>query len=148
MRVVVMNKSSVEDYAMSQHDNTSVVISIASRGSNKAFIVPCTVNNIKDVLFLNFNDTLDTNSIYGGIERKEAEQISEFVKKYSDEVDTIIVQCEAGQSRSAGTAAAIMKYLFNDDSEIFDNRNCTPNILCYMMVLGALLGRGPYDLPL
>lgn len=139
MRVVVMNKSNVEDYAMSKHENTSVVISIASRGSNKAFVVPCTVNNIKDVLFLNFNDTDDISSIYGCIERKEAEEISKFVKKYSDEIDTIIVQCEAGQSRSAGTAAAIMKYLFNDDTAIFNNQRYTPNMLCYRMVLDALM---------
>ena len=49
------------------------------------------------------------------------------------------MHCEAGQSRSAGVAAAIMKYLYNNDTDIFNNRYYKPNMLCYRKVLNAFM---------
>ena len=50
-----------------------------------------------------------------------------------------LVHCGAGQSRSAGVAAAILKWMTGSDAQIFDNRKYTPNMRCYRLVLEALM---------
>lgn len=140
--VRVMNKSQVENYGLNLHTHNSVIISISSRECNTAFIVPNSVNKITDVLKLQFNDTDSSERIYGGIEGTDVREITDFVKKYesSNKEVNLIVNCEAGQSRSAGVAAAIMKYLYNDDTPIFNNSKYTPNMLCYNKILYSLMG--------
>lgn len=139
--VEVMNKAQVENYGLNSHTHDSVVISISSRGCNTAFIVPNSINQIKEVLKLQFNDTDSPEKVFGGIGRAEVKAISDFVKKYedSDKKVKLIINCEAGQSRSAGVAAAIMKYLYNDDTPIFNNSKYTPNMLCYNKLLYSLM---------
>lgn len=140
--IEVMSKQQAEQYGMAEHDEHSLVISIASRGTNKAFIVPNTKSNIEDVIWLEFNDTDSTDMVYGGIEYAHTDKIRETVLRFlaTDSVTRLIVQCEAGQSRSAGTAAAIMKFIYNDDSSIFNNQKYTPNMMCYRKVLNNLMG--------
>jgi predicted protein tyrosine phosphatase len=141
MKIEVMNQKDVEAYAMEANFETSVIISIASRGMPSAIIIPCNINNIVDVLYLNFNDTDDNRLEFGGIDKTDAKKIKDFVLKYEEDysIDKIIVNCEAGQSRSSGVAAAILKYMFNDDSQIFDNHKYIPNMLCYRTVLNELM---------
>ena len=55
-------------------------------------------------------------------------------------VENIIVHCGAGVSRSAGMAAALMKFYNNDDTSIFDNSKYCPNMTVYRMVLNKLMG--------
>ena len=57
------------------------------------------------------------------------------MKKWYDKVDTIIVHCNAGISRSSGVCAAIMKAMTGDDSLIFENPKYLPNTTCYKVVL-------------
>ena len=104
-------------------------------------IIPCKLNGIKDILFLNFNDTDSKDLVSGCINDEDAENIKQFILKYTedDSIDLIIVNCEAGVSRSTGVAAAIMKYLWNDDSEVFNNSKYNPNMLCYRTVLDKLM---------
>ena len=69
----------------------------------------------------------------------DATMIAQHVKSWNDspvEFD-LYVNCEAGQSRSAGVAAAIAKYLFDDDEIYFRIKH--PNMLCYRKVLNALM---------
>ena len=141
MEIVVMNKHSAEEYSLERHEESSVIISISSCKNTPAYIIPNKVANIKEVLFLEFNDTDSTKFLDGGILSKDAKQICDFVNKYKDDVslDKIIVHCEAGQSRSAGVAAAIMKYLNNDDTPIFNNHRYTPNMSCYRAVLNKFM---------
>lgn len=129
----------IEQYAVESHNESSVVISIASKQMSRAKVFKNDDNKIIDILFLSFNDTDMNTTESGCISSNDAESIKQFVQKYSDDVDTIIVQCEAGQSRSAGVAAALMKYLWNNDTAIFNNRKYTPNRLCYRTVLNELM---------
>ena len=73
------------------------------------------------------------------ISKETAEEIANFAKEWWNKVDQIVVHCDGGVSRSAGVAAAILKYFTGDDSEIFDNPNYYPNMLVYRMVLNALM---------
>lgn len=141
LQIAIMNKHEAEKYALERHSINSIVISISSCKCNDAFIVPNNASGIMDVLKLSFNDTDSKEFLDGGILDEDANKIVEFIDKYkdNDELDLIIIHCEAGQSRSAGVAAAIMKYLFNDDTEIFNNNKFTPNMLCYRKVLNAFM---------
>jgi predicted protein tyrosine phosphatase len=73
---------------------------------------------------------------------QKAQQIAEFVLKYKDETDTLICQCEYGQSRSAGCTAAIAEYLYGNGIEFFADDRYFPNRLVYHKVLEALKEKG------
>ena len=145
MKVCVMSRLLAEEYSRGKHDESSVLISIASKEQPDAEVSCNEDNNLKDILFLHFNDTdsLDVDS--GHIVDEDAEQIKEFVNKYKDtDIDTLIVNCGAGQSRSAGVAAAILMYLTGSDRQIYDDKKYTPNRLCYSTVLKAFNGETDY----
>ena len=78
------------------------------------------------VLKSTFDDvsTQHTADIHGYklISDEDAAEIMEFVNEYKDKVKTIVVNCEAGISRSAGVAAALAKIVNGDDTEIFKIR--------------------------
>lgn len=73
------------------------------------------------------------------ISKETAQTIAGFTKEWWDKVDQIVVHCDGGVSRSAGCAAAILKYFTDSDFEIFDNPNYYPNMLVYRRVLEALM---------
>lgn len=99
------------------------------------------IKNCGPTLFLHFED-FDTElpgwSIQP-IQKEDAEKIAAFVMINKHNGRRFIVQCDAGVSRSAGVAAALMKYFNGDDSPIFDNPQYCPNMRCYRMVLEALM---------
>ena len=74
-------------------------------------------------------------------------EVANFIKGWINKtyVEKIIVQCEAGCSRSSGVCAAIMKYLTGDDMSIFRNPKYSPNMNCYRMVYNALFNSKPDD---
>ena len=136
MKIVVMSQNRIEEYARTSNSETSILISITSHCGRQADVHMNENNKILNTLFLRFDDT-DRKEMDLGITHIDARKIIEFIKKNlgNGNVDKIIVNCEAGQSRSAGVAAALMKYLNNDDTPIFDNPRYTPNMLCYRTVL-------------
>ena len=69
----------------------------------------------------------------------DAIKIQQFIDTVKDKVERIIVHCEAGVSRSAGVAAAIMKFLNGDDMPIFQSGKFCPNMTCYRLTLNALM---------
>lgn len=145
MKVCVKSQKMAEEYGKGQHEETSILISIAAKGDPSADVVANETNNIKEILFLKFNDTDRPDEDNGHIVDEDAEKIRDFVEKYKDtDIDTIIVNCGAGQSRSAGVAAAILMYLTGSDRQIFDNPIYTPNKLCYRTVLKAFQGETDY----
>jgi predicted protein tyrosine phosphatase len=70
----------------------------------------------------------------------DAKKILSFVDSKVGKVSFIIVQCEAGISRSAGVCAGLMKIYNGDDFEIFDNPKYCPNMSCYRTILETYFG--------
>jgi len=64
---------------------------------------------------------------------QEAKKVLEFVIKYENLVDTILVHCEAGISRSAGIAGAL-SLIYNDNDKHFFSMYL-PNMLVYRTIL-------------
>lgn len=69
-----------------------------------------------------------------------ANQVIKFVNKIKNKCDTIICQCEAGISRSAGTAAALTKLYIGDDRYYFNHAVHRPNVLVYKTLLNKVNG--------
>jgi rhodanese-related sulfurtransferase len=71
------------------------------------------------------------------ISDSDANKIKEFMDNLNKDTDILIVHCRAGQSRSAGVAAALSKIYFGDDSYYFNNSKYTVNMTVYYKVLKA-----------
>lgn len=137
MKIQVMSQSDAERYSEGRNKETSVVISITSHNDDYAKINVSEYNNILGVLNLKFDDTDISNKL--SVSSNHADEVRTFVIKYKDKVDKIIVHCGAGKSRSAGLAAALLKWLYNDDTQIFNNKIYTPNMLVYRTMLNELM---------
>jgi hypothetical protein len=136
MIVEVMSRAKATEFSFEEHKERIVVISISDPDKESPVFSENSNNGIFRRLRLHFADVE-----VGGencITDEQAEKIAKFVFGIRDKTDKIVVHCEAGISRSAGVAAAIMKFLNDDDFPIFDNPKYCPNRTCYRKVLNAL----------
>ena len=165
MEFEILSRKNAITYSYQSHDKTSVIISISNSYDLYPKFARFSDNNIKDILFLFFDDIEDfeTRSSHRYYKKDEGEvfdsllqthyqlcttniakNIVDFVLLWKDKVDKIIVHCEAGVSRSSGVCAAIMKALTGSDMEIFNNPRYYPNTTCYKKVLEEFVKRGFY----
>ena len=68
----------------------------------------------------------------------EAKALAEFIYRARADGLNIICQCEYGQSRSAGCAAAILQHFSKNGIEVFADYRYYPNQLVYHKVFDAL----------
>lgn len=130
MKIVVcsrgMAKRTVLDYLKS-YSKIAVISICDTDRENPHFISGVKVCNLQ------FDDV---DSGENCMTESDALKICDFVNFITlHNYDVLIVHCEAGISRSSGVAAAIMKYIYNDDWEIFNNKLYYPNMFCYKLVL-------------
>ena len=72
----------------------------------------------------------------------ESNEAAEFIIDAYNDGMNIICQCEYGQSRSAGCAAAILEHFIYDGISVFADHRYYPNKVVYHKVLDALNHRG------
>lgn len=70
--------------------------------------------------------------------REDGAKIAAFVLKHRN-IPMLIVNCEAGISRSSGIAAAVSKFFNGDDSEFYDSGKYHPNDRIRRFVLEELM---------
>lgn len=146
MDIRVLSRLDVEQgVLMGWQDKTRgikiAIISITDPGSRPASIFRNPWPEMP-VLRLEFHDVEgnqeDQEGIRMGVYRPmttmQATKVVDFVKDL--EVDILVVHCEAGISRSAGTAAACAVILGQSDAEFFEYP-FNPNRHCYRLVLEA-----------
>ncbi len=143
LTVKVFNRPRARAESFAQQQNPFCIISISTPFDN---LNRFNTGNpmLKEVLHLVFDDIVDAKE--GGILMSEddARKVVEFcVRNIRRGVREIWVHCDAGISRSAGVAAAILKYFTGDDTQIYDNPRYAPNSHCYRMVLNAFDGFCP-----
>ena len=140
MDVIVLNKAKAQKLSYDDFSSNKVIISIKTPDDEQAVFNPNN-DSIKDILYLSFYDvSTETQDIFKGypaMTDDDALNIKDFVLKWKDRVDIIIVHCDAGVSRSAGVAAGILDGLDQDCSRIFDSNRYLPNSLCYRKTLNA-----------
>lgn len=108
-----------------------IVISITSAESYETLIPP-NINRVSE-LHLKFDDVSDIDQRFVYFTRDQAREILEFVNKYCNQISLIIVQCEAGLSRSVAVASALSKILNYVDDSIFTKG--IPNMFVYTTLL-------------
>lgn len=130
--VLIKSRQAARKHSFKTDITPCVIVSIDTDGVRNRFNAN---EMIKAVKAWTFDDVSSGEDVMTAI---QANEIACFVKTWIDNVDTIIVHCDAGISRSSGVGAAIMKWYNGDDSSVFDNGNYCPNMLCYRLMLNAL----------
>lgn len=135
MQVIVMNKRDAKRESYKLSAPKTAIISIANINDNDNVFAHR--DWLCAVLKLKFDD-VESNEP-DCISADDAACIVHFINRIKDKTDRVIVHCEAGVSRSAGVAAAIMKFINMDDSIIFNDDKFRPNMTCYEKVLNAFI---------
>ena len=137
-RYKIMSRDRAQKYCLQNHSRTSVIISIRSSWDKVLPSLPMNdKNNVKDVLFLAFDDVDKEDSPECCIQPSDAKKVAEFVEKYYDKVDDLIFHCDGGISRSAGVTAAVMRAKEGNDYYVFKINTKCPNMTCYLETLKA-----------
>lgn len=68
----------------------------------------------------------------------QADDLAKFIMQAENDGFDFICQCEYGQSRSAGCAAAILEYFYNEGINIFADYRYCPNQMIFHKVYDAL----------
>lgn len=117
--------------------DTYAVISIQDTHTD-GFGVTFTENQYcKDVLTLKFDDIIRPVEGAQIFNEEMAEQIIRFIRKNKDDVDTLLIHCYAGQSRSRAVGAFVLWLFGGDNSEYF--RKYDPNQYVYDMLMKVYL---------
>ena len=120
---------------MVERSDSYVIISIQDSHTG-GFGVTFSENKFcKGVLTLVFDDVIRDVDGVVSFNSTMAQSIIEFVNAHLD-VDTILVHCYAGQSRSRAVAAAITKMLGKDNSKYFTEGS--PNELVYNTLMKCI----------
>lgn len=150
MKVSIYSRKEIEEVIKSGEfpDNT-VVISYYDPDAHKIDknYAPVDYSDVCDNVFSVGFDDIDINYL----EKQgytyetyftESVGMAEFIyNAYNNGMD-IICQCDYGQSRSAGTVAAIMEHFYKSGIQIFADYNRFPNKLIFHKVFDALENYG------
>jgi hypothetical protein len=130
--ILIKNREEAIRYSYNKDIDECIIISI-----NDSEIAEFNnVNNkIKDVLSLVFHDIKRQTPNGILMSKDHAKQVQVFIDKYKNDVQTIVIHCHAGISRSAALACAISMYLNGDDIEIWGHGDYYPNEYCYILML-------------
>ena len=135
MNFLILSRSNAKKFSYKKNEKPYIIISITDIASEK--VVFNKNNCLKSVLRLNFDDV--DAECDNAVSNSDAEKIVNFVTAWKNEVDLIVVHCEAGVSRSSGVCAALMLWLNGSDKLVFDNPFYKPNMKCYRTVLNQIL---------
>lgn len=118
LKFIVKSRSEIENGFIP--GGRSILISISDFGN----IRPNCDGGYTDRLFMFFDDTDGQDITLRTISKEDADKIVDFVQHYvyGDEIDSVVVHCNAGVSRSAGCAAALAKIFIGDDTPVIRNK--------------------------
>ena len=136
-----------EGFRLSAKDKDTglAIISILDREDNELFEFNSKELEV-DIPFLTLRFD-DVNSGKHIMTKEDANEIWRFMEDEEDTrvnfyIETVIVHCAGGISRSAGIAAALSKIYNNDDMRVFKSNLYVPNTHVYNLVLSAFYENG------
>ena len=153
MQTIIMNRRGIEERGKLPFPDTAAVISITDANYSFAELE----NEPKHQLKLAFDDVdgdVLLDELGTGSTKEERDALRRKYHMFSDEqardvavfywdillegVETIIIQCEYGQSRSAAVVAAIREFESKDGITIFADDRYWPNKMVFRKTLKAL----------
>jgi len=134
MKFIVTDRESIEGGILIR--SAYVVISI--RDPNKRKVRVLKQPGVRDVLYMAFHDAEPVKSMpmpprIKLMTETQAKEIWDFVRRHDKQVETVVVHCEQGASRSPAVAAALCRGFGSDDSRFF--RRYRPNSYVYLLML-------------
>lgn len=153
MNLIIMNRRGIIERAKQPFTDATAVISITDVGYPFAelehqpqYRLEVSFNDVDGDVFLDElgpNPTAEEIKMleekYQMLSDEQANRIANFyLDAVSAEVDTFIVQCEYGQSRSAAVVAAIREFERGDGISIFADDRYYPNKVVFRKVLKKL----------
>lgn len=144
--LMILSRPEAVYYCEGRHSRPAIMISISDpfhTYQDAPFVTR--ENNIRALLPLSFCDAEEPGpDVYGHLagagdlmQAEDARRIRALLRAHPD--CDIIVHCDAGMSRSAGVAAAILEAVGGDSAQVFDSSYYQPNLHCYQLVRRVLL---------
>ena len=138
IKIEIESRESVAIRAKEPFSHFTALISVADANADFA-VLECEPPRVLQVKFDDVDETDEPQDKRHMLTDGQANSIAEFIKNANIRANTLIVQCEYGQSRSAAIAAA-RQYYYGDGIEIFADERYYPNKFVYHKVLNALRG--------
>ncbi len=136
MKLKIMSQRNAENASKYLTEKTSIISIVGLDDENAHFFNNPNLDKIFRMRFYDLESDFKIDNV-----KYRAPIQSDFngLKKFIDSLDcdTLIVHCGAGQSRSAGVAAAINEYL-NLGYDIFGDKRYSPNGTVYKCCLNEL----------
>lgn len=130
-RVRIMSRMKAIQHSQFKEIPSCVIVSITEGKGITPSFYRGEDSQVKDVFPLFFDDIDREIQGYHAPQEEDFKGLREFIDKWKDEVDEIVVHCHAGISRSSGCAAAICQYIGVDDTFIWDSGRYIPNRRVY-----------------
>ena len=156
MKILIRSRKDIEQMAKQSFPEHTALISITDHDWSFAELV----HKPEFLLQIAFDD-VDNDVIADELGRKpteeerqkleakykmfsddQAKQVASFYHAHKDAIEVLICQCEHGQSRSAGVAAAIMEYRSRKGITVFASDRYYPNKVVFRKVHLALKSMG------
>ena len=153
METIIMNRRGIEERSNRAFADKTAVISITDVDYTFAELchqpnkrLKIAFNDVDGDVFLDElgrdftnEDRLNLEKKYQMLSDEQAAEIAEFYHECMQEgINTLIVQCEYGQSRSAAVVAAIREFESQDGIAIFADDRYYPNRVVFRKTLKAL----------
>lgn len=155
MKVLIMSREALLQAAKTPFSVGTAVISITDSEADDVVLS----NQPDKILRLKFDDVSDEifEELLGRkpnvremhqiakrlrmLSNTQTQQMADFILGLKNK-GTLICQCEYGESRSAGVAAAVMEYYYRKGINVFADARYYPNKHVYRKLLGSLRIRG------
>lgn len=142
MRILIYSREAVMKLLQSDFPENTAVISFYDPPSNHSNppvdysekterVFAIAIHDIDLSVLPEFHLTYDTYF-------PEADKLAEFIYEAKSDGLDIICQCEYGESRSSGCAAAILEHFYQNGISIFADYRYYPNQVIYHKVFDAL----------
>ena len=144
MKVSIYSREKIEKIIDTDFPKNTAVISFYDpKGIRSDNLTPIDYKNKTEMIYqvalydIDFEYLYKYNLTYDTY-LPEAKEIAEFIYKAKEKGFDIICQCQYGQSRSSGCAAAILEHFEKNGISIFANYNYYPNQVVFNKMLKAL----------
>ena len=123
----------LDDGIVTDADRSAVIVSTSHEPRWKY------IEMFRESLVMSYDDVIDPKDSCA-FNTELAAKVADFVKRVESDpaVEGLYSVCDCGQSRSAGVAAAIVRYLGGEDLGIWDSPYYKPNPLVYRLTCEAL----------
>ncbi|NLB80702.1 MAG: hypothetical protein GX800_03590 [Clostridiaceae bacterium] len=138
MRIEIENLKSIQKRAKVKWNSGTALISIGDTDAPNPMLEhkpEWILRLVFDDVYLEDEDEEIDPKFFALFNDNIAERIVNFVCQHKNNIETLICQCEHGQSRSAAVAAAVSQYINDESAEFFSDERYCPNKTVFYKIL-------------